>query len=184
MGGRLCTGRGSSPWHLGLDRIAGLWLQHRRVELDLYHGRAGGLKAGRWVGLALLTPQGHVPAGPVPRIRPHLRSRLSRPRMEPERRRYPRMREVVFHVLAERPGHLEAQAESMPIRITAPTRCGCAATPVPPSAASGRWDALRRSVVDPGGPSPRPRPAPPRSPARSCWPLTIPPPWSGSTGLC
>jgi len=94
------------------------------------------------------------------------------------------MREVVFRVVAERPGHLEAQAESMPIRITAPTRCGCAATPVPPSAASGRWDALRRSVVDPGGPSPRPRPAPPRSPARSCWPLTIPPPWSGSTGLC
>ncbi len=31
------------------------------------------------------------------------------------------MREVVFRVLAERPGHLEAQAESMPIRITAPT---------------------------------------------------------------
>ncbi len=30
--------------------------------------------------------------------------------MEPERRRYPRMREVVFRVLAERPGHLEAQA--------------------------------------------------------------------------
>jgi len=41
--------------------------------------------------------------------------------MEPERRRYPRMREVVFRVLAERPGHLEAQAESLPIRITAPT---------------------------------------------------------------
>ncbi len=31
------------------------------------------------------------------------------------------MREVVFRVLAERPGHLEAQAESLPIRITAPT---------------------------------------------------------------
>ena len=30
--------------------------------------------------------------------------------MEPERRRYPRMREVVFRVLVERPGHLEAQA--------------------------------------------------------------------------
>jgi hypothetical protein len=41
--------------------------------------------------------------------------------MEPERRRYPRMREVVFHVLAERPGHLEAQADTLPIRITAPT---------------------------------------------------------------
>ena len=41
--------------------------------------------------------------------------------MEPERRRYPRMREVVFRVLAERPGHLEAQAESLPIRITAAT---------------------------------------------------------------
>ena len=41
--------------------------------------------------------------------------------MEPERRRYPRLREVVFRVLAERPGHLEAQAESLPIRITAPT---------------------------------------------------------------
>lgn len=31
------------------------------------------------------------------------------------------MREVVFRVLAERPGHLEAQAESLPIHITAPT---------------------------------------------------------------
>jgi hypothetical protein len=31
------------------------------------------------------------------------------------------MREVVFRVLAERPGHLEALAESLPIRITAPT---------------------------------------------------------------
>jgi len=41
--------------------------------------------------------------------------------MEPERRRYPRMREIVFHVLAERRGHLEAQAETLPIRITAPT---------------------------------------------------------------
>ena len=41
--------------------------------------------------------------------------------MEPERRKYPRMREIVFRVLAERPGHLEAQAETLPIRITAPT---------------------------------------------------------------
>jgi hypothetical protein len=31
------------------------------------------------------------------------------------------MREVVFRVLAERPGHLAAQAETLPIRITAPT---------------------------------------------------------------
>ena len=31
------------------------------------------------------------------------------------------MREVVFRVLSERPGHLEAQAESLPIRISAPT---------------------------------------------------------------
>jgi hypothetical protein len=31
------------------------------------------------------------------------------------------MREVVFRVLAERPGHLEARAETLPIRITAPT---------------------------------------------------------------
>ena len=38
-----------------------------------------------------------------------------------ERKRYPHMRELVFRVLAERPGHLEAQAESLPIRITAPT---------------------------------------------------------------
>jgi hypothetical protein len=29
--------------------------------------------------------------------------------MEPERRRYPRMREVMFRVLAERPGHLEVR---------------------------------------------------------------------------
>ena len=31
------------------------------------------------------------------------------------------MREVVFRVLAERPGHLEAQADILPIHITAPT---------------------------------------------------------------
>jgi hypothetical protein len=31
------------------------------------------------------------------------------------------MREVVFRLEAERPGHLEAQAETLPIRITAPT---------------------------------------------------------------
>ena len=31
------------------------------------------------------------------------------------------MREVVFSVLAERPGHLEAQANTLPIHITAPT---------------------------------------------------------------
>jgi len=31
------------------------------------------------------------------------------------------MREIVFRVLAERPAHLEAQAESLPIRITAAT---------------------------------------------------------------
>ena len=31
------------------------------------------------------------------------------------------MREVVFRLEAERPGHLEAQAESLPIRINAPT---------------------------------------------------------------
>ena len=31
------------------------------------------------------------------------------------------MREVVFRVDAERPGHLEAKAETLPIRITAPT---------------------------------------------------------------
>jgi hypothetical protein len=29
------------------------------------------------------------------------------------------MQEVVFRVLAERPGHLEAQAESLPIQISA-----------------------------------------------------------------
>ena len=31
------------------------------------------------------------------------------------------MREVVFRVLAERPGHLEARAETLPIHISAPT---------------------------------------------------------------
>ena len=31
------------------------------------------------------------------------------------------MREIVFRVLAERPGHLEAQAETLPILITALT---------------------------------------------------------------
>jgi len=30
------------------------------------------------------------------------------------------MREVVFHVLAERPGQLEAQADTLTIHITAP----------------------------------------------------------------
>ncbi|MEY4352213.1 MAG: hypothetical protein RLZZ609_454 [Cyanobacteriota bacterium] len=29
------------------------------------------------------------------------------------------MREIVFHVRVERPGHLEAQAENLPIRISA-----------------------------------------------------------------
>ena len=53
----------------------------------LHHGRAGSLQAGLCTGLALLTLQEQVPAGPVPRIRPYLRSHLSRPRMEPERRR-------------------------------------------------------------------------------------------------
>ena len=31
------------------------------------------------------------------------------------------MREVVFRVLAERPGHLEALADTLPLRITAPS---------------------------------------------------------------
>ena len=31
------------------------------------------------------------------------------------------MREVVFRLEAERPGHLEARAEGLPIHITAPT---------------------------------------------------------------
>ena len=31
------------------------------------------------------------------------------------------MQDVVFRVLAERPGHLEAQAEDLPIQISAPT---------------------------------------------------------------
>ena len=31
------------------------------------------------------------------------------------------MQDVVFRVLAERPGHLEAQAEALPIQISAPT---------------------------------------------------------------
>lgn len=31
------------------------------------------------------------------------------------------MREVVFRVLSERPGHLDAQAENLPIRIAAPS---------------------------------------------------------------
>ena len=31
------------------------------------------------------------------------------------------MREVVFRLETERPGHLEAQAETLPIHITAPT---------------------------------------------------------------
>lgn len=41
--------------------------------------------------------------------------------MEPDRRRSPHLREVVFPLEAERPGHLEAWAETLPIRITAPT---------------------------------------------------------------
>jgi hypothetical protein len=31
------------------------------------------------------------------------------------------MREVVFRLVAERPGHLEARADTLPIRISAPT---------------------------------------------------------------
>ena len=31
------------------------------------------------------------------------------------------MRELVFRVLTERPGHLEARAETLPIQISAPT---------------------------------------------------------------
>ena len=31
------------------------------------------------------------------------------------------MREVVFRLEAERPGHMEARAETLPLRITAPT---------------------------------------------------------------
>jgi hypothetical protein len=31
------------------------------------------------------------------------------------------MQEVVFHLLAERPGHLEARAEGLPLTIAAPT---------------------------------------------------------------
>lgn len=41
--------------------------------------------------------------------------------MEPERRSYPWMRDVVFRLLSERPGHLEAQADGLPILISAPT---------------------------------------------------------------
>lgn len=76
-----------------------------------------------------LKRQGHVPAKPVPRIRPYLRFRLSRSRMQLVLRTSPPMREIVFRVLAEHPGHLEAQAVgaafsaglTLPIRITAPT---------------------------------------------------------------
>ena len=38
-----------------------------------------------------------------------------------EGRRYPRMREVMFRLEAERPGHFEARAEGLPISISAPT---------------------------------------------------------------
>jgi hypothetical protein len=31
------------------------------------------------------------------------------------------MREIVFHIFAERPGQLDARAESLPIQISAPT---------------------------------------------------------------
>lgn len=41
--------------------------------------------------------------------------------MELERKRYPGMREIVFRVLSERPGQLVAQAETLPIRISAPS---------------------------------------------------------------
>lgn len=34
---------------------------------------------------------------------------------------YPCMREVLFRVVVERPGHLEAQADGLAIRIAAPT---------------------------------------------------------------
>jgi len=86
----------------------------------LHHCRAGSLKAGYGAGVALLRLQGQVPIGPVPRIRPHLRSRLSGPRMEPEISRYPRMREVVFPITA--PTLEELQHESL-IEHLGPAHC-------------------------------------------------------------
>ena len=40
---------------------------------------------------------------------------------ELENRDIPVMREIVFRVISERPGHLEARAEHQPITITAPS---------------------------------------------------------------
>ena len=97
-GGRLSTGRGSSSWHLGLDPVGCLWLHacpvwgqddaQRRAQRRIRAVREASRLAG-WAGLARLRRQGQVPSKPVPRIRPYLRSRLSGPRMEPIRRRYP-----------------------------------------------------------------------------------------------
>ena len=59
------------------------------------------------------------------------------------------MREVVFRVLAERPGHLEAKADTL---STARFACAYAATPVLPSAASDLWAALQPSAAELGCP--------------------------------
>ena len=82
------------------------------------------------------------------------------------------MREVVFRLEAERPGHLEARAETLPIHISAPTleelqhpAGGSPCSPLPLS-----W----------GCPSKRPE----LSQARSSWPPMIPPHWRSSMALC
>lgn len=71
--------------------------------------------------LTFVALQRQDPLGAVLRIRSHLPERLGSPRMDAEKRKYHCMREVLFRVEVERLGHLEAQAEGLPIRITAPT---------------------------------------------------------------
>ena len=59
------------------------------------------------------------------------------------------MREVVFHVLAERPGHLEAKADTRP---NCTVRVRVRRDPVLPSAASDLWAALQPSAAELGCP--------------------------------
>ena len=72
-----------------------------RQRPTLQHGCAGSFPSGRWAGLAFLSLQRQVPAGPVPRIRPHLPERPSRSKMELEGKEIQSMREELQHEARE-----------------------------------------------------------------------------------
>lgn len=59
--------------------------------------------------------------GPVPRIGRHVHFGASGTRIGKEKGDIPCMREIVFRVVNDRPGHLDALADTLPICISAPT---------------------------------------------------------------